>query len=292
MYDRNIAIKALKQSFLENENFAYLLIKINRAEIYKKIHGEIAYEKVLKTLSAILNSTIPKEDFIGHISDNEMILITNPYMSEQFASFLAFAFDNILNKFYSDDEFNNNLTIKESDDIKESKTGLMRLNISSVEKAKGFEDYREIISDLTELIKALENNESSSYIIDRARLSGIVSANKKNKVLIFEWDEALSYLLKNVCEFEGIETRNAGNIEEFSKIYEEFCPDVVILDWGNKNESPVLNLAKKISKDKVKLIFSSSYLNKKEILKSGADMYLPKPYEIDDMLNSIKKFLL
>ena len=31
--------------------------------------------------------------------------------------------------------------------------------------------------------------------------------------------------------------------------------------------------------------------NKKEILKSGADLYLPKPYEIDDVVKWIKKFL-
>ena len=31
--------------------------------------------------------------------------------------------------------------------------------------------------------------------------------------------------------------------------------------------------------------------NKKEILKAGADLYIPKPYEIDDIVFWIKKFL-
>ena len=43
--------------------------------------------------------------------------------------------------------------------------------------------------------------------------------------------------------------------------------------------------------DNNKMIFSSVYSNKKEILKAGADLYLPKPYEIENMINWIKKFL-
>ena len=70
-----------------------------------------------------------------------------------------------------------------------------------------------------------------------------------------------------------------------------FKPNIVVLDWGNQEQSKSLEIAKNISKDNIKLIFTSSYLNKKEILKSGADLYIPKPYEIDDMINSIKKFL-
>ena len=63
------------------------------------------------------------------------------------------------------------------------------------------------------------------------------------------------------------------------------------MDWGEKKQSGFIKLAQKISKDNIKLIFSSSFLNKKEILKTGADLYMPKPYEINDMIGWIEKFL-
>ena len=63
------------------------------------------------------------------------------------------------------------------------------------------------------------------------------------------------------------------------------------MDWDEKRKTNYIKLAQKIAKDKVKLIFSSAYLNKKEILKTGADLYIPKPYEIDDMIDWIEKFL-
>ena len=88
-----------------------------------------------------------------------------------------------------------------------------------------------------------------------------------------------------------IEATIALDLKDFNKLYAAFQPNLVVLDWGNKEKSNSLELASKISKDNIKIIFTSSFLNKKEILKAGADLYLPKPYEVNDMLNWIKKFL-
>ena len=287
--DKNITIKALKKSLELNEEISYLLIKIKNIDSYRKTHGEIAYEKVLQTIGAIINSTIAQNDYCGHIEQNELLLITNTLHAEKIASFLTFAFDNILNKFYSDDEFENNFSIQFDDNIKETKTGLMRLNISAIEKNKNKNEFRAIINSLYDLIELCSSENASTYIIDRFKLKGEV-AKKEQKVLIFEPDSALSYLLKNVCEMNNIKARSVLNKVEFFEIYQTFKPNVVLLDWGGNQENN-LEIAQKISKDNIKLIFTSSYLNKKEILKAGADLYIPKPYEIDDMINWIKKFL-
>ncbi len=289
--ERSITKKAVNRTLFENCNLSYLLIKIKNIELYQKTHGEIATEKVLQTLSAIVNSVLSQNDFIGHLSDREFILITSNDASEKIASFLAFAFDNILNKFYSNDEYENNFTIQSSDSIEESKTGLMRLNIASIEKNENSKSYTDVIQNLRDLIVLCKDENSSSYIIDRIKLKGEVTKKENNKVLILEPDCALSYLLKNVCELNNIEVKAINRYSEFKKVYKDFKPNVVVLDWGFENAKTSLNIAYNISKDNVKLIFSSSCLNKEEILKAGADLYIPKPYEIDDIVYWIKKFL-
>lgn len=291
LYDKNITQKAIKQSLLSEKNYSYILVKIKNALLYRSIHGEIAWEKAIRTLSAIINSTLSKDDFIGHLTDGDIILIVNPVISEKIASFLTFAFDNILSKFYSEDEFNNNFTMQSSDNKQEVKKGLMRLNIAVCEKTNQNQNFRQIINNLYETLNKLQDSEKSLYLIDRAKIQGEVTKVKKNKVLIFEQDEALSYLLKNVCELNFIEAEIALEEDDFKKKYKNFKPNVVVLDWGYDEGNIAVKIAKQISKDEIKLIFSSSYLNKKEILKSGADLYIPKPYEIDDMINWIKKFL-
>lgn len=288
--DKFLTTKTIKKTV--NNKFAYLLLKVRGIELYKETHGDIAYEKVLQTLGAIVNSTLAQDDFIGHLSDNELILITNPYQAEKLASFLCFAFDNILSKFYSDFEFENNITIQYSDEIQENKEGLMRLCISVLEKIEQKNNYKLIINDLNELIKLTADSKKSSYVVDRLKLNGEVSnIQKGNKVLILEPDMALSCLLKNVCELNEIDVKIVFNKEEFEAEYADFKPNLVILDWGLDENKTSLKIAQKISKDNIRLIFSSSVLNKHEILKSGADVYLPKPYEIDDMLSWIKRFI-
>ncbi len=286
---RELTIKAIKKSF-KFENVSYLLLKIKNIIPYRKTHGEIAYEKVLQTLSAIINSTLGDNDYIGHIQENEFVLITNSMQCEKIASFLVFAFDNILNKFYSTDEFKNDYSIQSSDETKETKTGLMRLLISAVEKTDN--DYIDILNNLNELNELCKDSKVSTYLIDRVKLKGETTITKTpNKVLIAEPDEALSYLLKNVCELNSIEVKLINSLREFDETYSTYRPDVVVLDWSISNNKESLKVAKKISKDNIKLIFSSSHLNKKEILKAGADLYIPKPYEIDDIIYWIKKFL-
>lgn len=289
--DKNITIKAIKKSLEISDDISYLLIRINNLETYHKTHGEIAYEKVLQTLSAIINSAISQNDYVGHILDNELVVITNTLQAEKTAQFLTFAFDNILNKFYSIDEFENNFTIQSDDNIKETKTGLMRLSVAIAKQNENKNEYRAILNNLYELVELCNIEKSSTYIVDRFKLKGEV-LKKEKSVLIYEPDGALSYLLKNVCEINNIKVQIVSTQEEFSEIYRNYKPNLVVLDWGNSEKSENLALAKKIKKDDIKLIFTSSYLNKKEILKTGADLYIPKPYEIDDIFYWIKKFLI
>lgn len=292
LFDKNITKKAIMTTLQDEQNYAYLLIKIQGIEHYQKTYGVIAYEKVLQTISAIVNSTLSNEEFVGHIKDEEFILITNSLNAEKIASFLTFAFDNILNKFYSTDEFENQFVIKSSDYIKEDKSSLMRLYISSCEKQTQ-KTYQEILSTLYNLLLLIEKQEhsKSSYIVDRARLKGAVSRTEvSNNVLVFEQDEALAYLLQNVCELNEINSTLVFSMDDFLQEYKNKDFKIVLIDWG-KDGKEALALAKVIEKNKTKVMFSSSYLNKKEILKSGADFYIPKPYEIDDIIEWIKKHL-
>lgn len=292
LFDKNITLKAIKKTLEYKKTASYLLVKIKDIDLYRKTHGEIAYEKVLQTLSALINSTLSEDDFAGHNADDELIIITNSIQAEKIASFLTFAFDNILNKFYSKVEYSNNFTIQSSDNIQEKRNNLMHLNIAAVLKGNNTNNYIDVLNELNELIKLCINPDMSTYVIDRIRLNGVVTEQKKkNKVLILELDSSLSYLLKSVCELNNIEAQIAQNEKEFNVLYRTFKPDVVVLDWGEKKQSDFTKLARKVTKDNIKLIFSSSFLNKKEILKTGADLYMPKPYEIDDMLSWIEKFL-
>ncbi len=288
--EKDLTIKTLKRTVVAEKKSSIALVEISGVNFYKEIYGEIAYEKVLQTLGALINSTLSAGDFVGHYSPKEFILITSPQKVEKVASFLTFAFDNILERFYSEADFENKFVRYFSDEKIENKISLMRLSIAVIEAGGSIlEDYRTAINLLFSILKLCKNSKNSCYIIDRPKIKGETGAQaQKNKVLIIEKDDALSYLLQTTCELKNLEGKILSGAKDFDAIFEEFKPNVVIIDANRGFE-----ICKKIAtanKD-VKIIFSSSGHKKREILAAGADLYLPKPYDIKVLFNWVDKFL-
>ena len=291
--EKELTIKTLKRTVLAEKKSSVALIEISGVNFYKEIYGEIAYEKVLQTLGALINSTLDAQDFIGHYSPKELILITSPQKIEKVASFLTFAFDNILDRFYSEVDFENKFVKYFSDEKIENKIPLMKLAISVIEVAgvtfDAEADYKTVLNLLFSILKMCKNSQVSCYIIDRPKIKGEASAvAPKNRILIVERDDALSYLLQTTCELKGFEGRILANVKDFETVCEDFKPNLLIIDANGGFE-----ICKKFAcenKD-AKIIFSSSGHKKREILAAGADLYLPKPYDIKVLFNWVERFL-
>ena len=176
------------------------------------------------------------------------------------------------------------------------KIPLMKLNIGIINlENDNTTNEKALIAHLNSLIKMCRKNKNSTYIIDRIKLKGKTEVQKeKNRILIVEKDEALSYLIQTACELKGLKTFVCNSTIDFDKNFEKNEPNIVILDYEqNSSEYSSTDICKKIknNSDKTKVIFTSSKRKKTEILASGADLYLPKPYEINTLLKWIEKFL-
>ncbi len=291
--------KTIKQIMEKGQNVALILVVIDKINYYREIYGEIATEKVLQTMGAIITSALIKEDTIGHYSQNEFIIFTNPYKAEKLAEFLAFAFDNVIKRFYSEFDFNNNFIMFSSNTKEEKKVSLMKLSEAVIEyDSTRYKNEHEIIQSLFNLVKIAKNQEKSTYIIDRPKLYGKVDKNKHNKILIMENDEALGLLIETSCTINGYHTKICKNYNGFIETIKEYEPDLIILDWGYDSEQEgisALEEAKKHynvqNKKMPKIIFSTAILDKKTILSHGADFYLPKPYDIQTLIKTINDFL-
>ena len=76
-------------------------------------------------------------------------------------------------------------------------------------------------------------------------------------------------------------------------IEEESIPAILIIDSGDKMDK--LELCNKIKNNNLfvnsKIIVTSNHHNKSEILNSGADLYLPKPYELSVLIKWVEYFM-
>ena len=96
----------------------------------------------------------------------------------------------------------------------------------------------------------------------------------------------MNILLKTILELQGY---------EIISDYASEVPAVIIMDAGDIEEQKGLEICRKIRTDerfsKTKLIVTSIFHDKETILNCGADLYLPKPYELTNLIRWVATFV-
>lgn len=299
LLDAKVSFRVLKRTLKENRNWAAIFIKINDFESYREIYGELAADKMLQTFTAILNSTLDENDFLGELVTGEFLIITNFFKSEHIASFAIYAFDTIVEKFYTDTDVAQGYIIMHGDDNAGKRMPLVSTSIGIISnELKSYESVKSVMNSLLATYKLARTKPGSGYMIEHPKISAVDSVAQKtynNKILIVETDEALNLLLKTTGEMQGYEVQSVHKFNDTAKALETFMPALVILDAGDSKRLGGLDVCKKIKNDEnftdVKVILSTVVHDKKKILDSGADLYLPKPYELVNMFGWVEKLL-
>lgn len=299
LFDSKISFKMLKRTLCSEDVFSILLIDIDNFEFYKEIYGELAADKMLQTYTAILSSALESTDYLGHLAKDDFLLITTPYKAEKIANYFVYAFDAIADKFYSDEDANRGYIILQGDEMAGKRVNIVTTSIGIISNEhKKYKSIKQMINSLISTHKLAKLQKGSSYLMERPKLSGenaVESMPYNNKILIVEPDEALSCLLSTAAEMQGYEVRSVLNYDEIFADGFDYEPSVIILDAGFQESLEGLEVCKKIKKIKrlknAKIILTSIIHDKRLILDTGADLYLPKPYELVQIFSWIERFL-
>jgi DNA-binding response OmpR family regulator len=114
------------------------------------------------------------------------------------------------------------------------------------------------------------------------------------RVLVVEDDESIADVLRRSLRAEGHEVMSAGDGAEALTLAEQFVPDLVVLDLGlprldglevcrrlrAESDVPILILTARTETD-----------DRVQGLDSGADDYLPKPFEREELLARIRALM-
>lgn len=281
--------KALKR-LLSTDNQAVLLVGIENLDDYKSVYTELAADKIIQTFVAIVKSALDENDFIGQLNDETFVVVTNRFSAEKLSEFLTFAFDTVSPKFYSEEDAQKGYMV-----LKGERYAGMRANFVSILIGGILEGFN-MISSVDVLIERLfavkqlaKIPSGSNYAIERVKLTGTdsVVADVINKnVYIYEPDESLGYLIRTALELQGYDVQSELVLESAIQ------PAVIVLDSGEGLEN--LEFLRKIKSLQnfvnTKVIVTTTVHNKFAILDSGADLYLPKPYEISDLIRWVEFF--
>ena len=290
------AFKIFRRTINEKSLFSAVLVDIKYSDEYREIYGNLAYDKMLQTLCAIINSAVDEKDFVGQFSNDDFLIITHPIKAEKICQYIIAAFDSICSKFYSETDVLRGYILTSGEEKEGKAIPLVSLNIGGISNEyKEYSTAGQAINSMILLHDLAKSEDKSKYILERPKLNGNDSVESdlyNNNILIIEPDEALSTLLSSTLELQGYEVTKINTFDDFEDInFKNYA--LVILESGDKDDYKGLEICKKIKAQtpKVKVIVSNIYHDKEAVLNSKADLYLPKPYELSVLFGFIQDLM-
>lgn len=291
---KNYSLRALKRVVSDDKPWATLLVSIENFENYKETYTELASDKLVQTYCAIINSALSENDFFGTLAENKFLIITDSLKAEKIANYLTFAFDSVASKFYSPQDNRRGFMLMQGDEFAGRRSNFVHTTIGIVtNEFIKYKDSAQLLNALLQIHKLADMPSKSNYLAERPRITGENSVYDEvnKKVCIIEDDEAMTILLTTILDLQGYEVSVAKSLEELENV----IPALIILDAGNIDELKGLKLCQQIREnsnyDRTKLIVTSILHDKELILTAGADLYIPKPYEISNLVKWVEKLL-
>jgi DNA-binding response OmpR family regulator len=117
----------------------------------------------------------------------------------------------------------------------------------------------------------------------------------KRKILIAEDDKAIIDVVKIILENEGYDVLTANQGQTVHEMIKQHTPDMVILDiwlFGEDGGHIAKEIKTGSSSKHIPLVLMSANNETEKITKSvGADDFLLKPFNIDDLLYIVRKYI-
>ena len=291
------ANKVIRRTLKANSSWGMLLIGLDNFSAYREIYGELPSMKLLQAYSAILNATIEYDDFVSQISDDKFLIITSSFKAEKLADYLNYAFDSVSKKFYSNSDASRGYILLQGENKAGCKIPIMTTSIGIISSELiSYQDEVEVLNALTKVQKLAKTIIGSTKVIDRPLITSeeIYKFVEQKNIVVIEEDADLAYLLETTLKIQGFNPIVYKNYSVSIEQIFENSPSLIILDSGKNSNDCGLNFCKQLKENtiqNIKIIFTDTAREKEQILSAGADLYLPKPYDLMDLFQWIYKLL-
>lgn len=279
----NLPAKNKTYSILEHcrnhlNDWAVVHIDILNFQSYGVMYGvaqaDRAIAKSAYFLKKILKDMDLPEYFLGHLGRDNFVIVANTNFFEKIVFEVKRNFKNILVDLYKKVDYDNGYIISSAPHKVRRKEGLLDLNIgycSSID--------RNFLSG-TDVIEQCVRNKMNSEL-------------KNKRVLVLEDDDDFAFLLEETLVREGNEAKLASGLDNLIKEVEEFQPRSLILEaskLGPQNFQPLCSQLQRF-KDEfgLKILIATNVPGHQNFLAHGADVYLPKPYDLETLLKEVRR---
>lgn len=115
------------------------------------------------------------------------------------------------------------------------------------------------------------------------------------KILVIDDDKGILEAVRAILEFDGFEVETTDRSEYIDHMEEPNLPQVILVDFllsGKDGKNVIKQLKKDSIKSKIPVIMLSAHPEaERAATEAGADDFISKPFEMDDLLKKIKKYI-
>ena len=299
----DVATKALQRWInlhkLEAERtWALTLIRMDYWQTYQEVYGEMATAQVMRTLAQLALQHIQPPDFLGHASEtNTLILITPAPKAELVIKTLCREFDDLIPECYSVTDRKRGYLIAQTSERASRRIPLMSLSAGIVHSAtQTGGNYRQAFSEATHLMGLAQRSHGSTWVADAVKLAGSTNDEAPKappRVLVVESDEALSMLLVATLEMQGYTVATATTPDAVLAEVTSTHTDLVLMDALLNDSEVGWELCQQIKAlaPNTQVLLLATIHDRERALQCGADVYLPKPFDLFALFNTLEQLL-
>lgn len=298
--DSVIANNVIENCLAEVDDWAVLSIDIDNLRVYNDTYTEHRGDQMIKALAAVLKSVVTEDDFLAHRFGDDFILITRAKHAEALAEEICRRFDFISPRFYTQEDANRGYVIGTGPKGIKRRIPLVSISIGvTASGRRNFSSVVEVLETARDMRYLAKSKIGSDWVSDRLRLvaSEVDEKEKRIKILVIEQDASISLLLRDTLEMEGYYVELAHSTKEAWAITNSIQPELILIESDIPSEGFLdgWQLAKKIKQDpvlaKTWLVMTTKNPDHDKALEHGADLYLPKPFELQILFSEIRYLL-
>ena len=294
----NMIRRMLEQHLVSDRSWAAMSIDLNKIRVYNETYGDLAGDQLIKALGAILTDIADENDFVGHIEADDFIMTTPPAEAARKAERICQQFDTTSTRFYPKGDLERGYLISTGRGGIRRRIPLISIAIGIVDSTKRrFHSYVDVLTTARDARYLAKEKAESCYVIDQTQSDAGRVEMTSSKILVVEPDGAMACLLQETLALEGYivdVTASADDALEMCK-YDPH-PDLVLLE-SNLTDRVMdgWKLCQKLKEDnelsKIWVVMATSHPDQSRALEAGADLYLPKPFDMPSLLTEISQLL-
>ncbi|MFA7336717.1 MAG: response regulator [Candidatus Obscuribacterales bacterium] len=317
----NLIRRMLEQCLYSDKAWSVMSLDLNKIRVYNETYGDLAGDQLIKALAAILLDCADETEFVGHLEADDFIMVTRPEVAERKAELICQQFDNVSSRFYPKGDIARGYLISTGRGGIRRRVPLISIAIGIVSNTvKKFQSYIDVLttardhrnvakqrqgsfwvsdSNLEEELQAASSGQSQGH-----NLAGMLQNNSDpatlikhiSRILVVEPDGAMACLLQETLALEGYMVQVTSSADDALELARFEPPDLILLESNLiDRKMDGWNLCRALKADdvlsKIWIVMATSHPDQSLALEAGADLYLPKPFDIPNLLSEVSLLL-